>query len=139
MLGEKRGGIYEYWKSPMHEVLPFHSSPSPSSPFHIFALREPFLSSMLMLHALIKVSLYTWGYQLWVLSCTTQCCAYGGYSESVALAEKWYCGSIQLKSDVFQVYTVILSMACDLILSLKTAFQSCGTYSFIVKEAKLWL
>ena len=66
---------------------------------------------------------------------------YGGYSESVALASEvifWeHTSRICLEFDVFQVCTVILSMACGLVFSPKIALQNCGTYSFLVKEATL--
>lgn len=37
------------------------------------------------------------------------------------------------------VYSYTVSMACDSVLLPKTALQNCVMYSFIIKEAKLWL
>lgn len=66
--------------------------------------------------------------------------AYGGSTEYVALASKVIFWEHLRKSWSFpNVYSYTVSMACDSVLSLKTALQNCGMYSFIVKEEKLWL
>lgn len=78
---------------------------------------------------------------MWALSCTIQCFAHGGHSEDVALASGvtfWEHSSKQcFQFEVFQVHSYTVSMACDLVLSPKTAFPNCGMNTFMGKEAKL--
>lgn len=70
--------------------------------FQILALTEPSLSSILMLHRLIKVSLYKWGYRLWVLHSVIHTL---GTQKVWPWIQKRYSGSTQVKS----VYNLMFS------------------------------
>jgi len=78
---------------------------------------------------------------MWALSHTMQCFAHGGHSEDVALASGvtfWeHSSKIGFQFKVFQVHSYTVSMACDLVLSPKTAFPNWGVHTFMGKEAKL--
>ena len=118
------------------------SFPSPSSPLHILAPKETFLSSIFLLPVSVNSSLCKPGYWMWALGCPTWCFAHGGSSEDVPLASEvtvWeHSSKICFQSEVFQVRTVLLSQwLVTLVLSPKTAFPNHATYTSMVKEAKL--
>lgn len=128
--------------------LPSFPLPFFSLPYSCSKRNFSFLSSILALPVLMKVSLYKGRHRQWVLSCTTQqLCMWWvgggglrihctGVRSDVLGAFKW---NLFRTWNVPAMYSYTLSMACDLVLSPKTALQNCGMYSFTVKEAKLWL